>query len=222
MGLDRIRSFYDSRARTYGQTDEEGTRRYNAAISLAEFGPQNVVLDIGCKFGLLHDLLAQGRVSHEYFGIDLVVSATVDSGNSSRQLVQANVSDGIPFKSCHFTHVFCLELLEHIPSPLLLLDEISRVLKPGGQLILSVPNPFYWAEVYGNLRGMPDTEGHISSFSPQNMRRLLEFASFEERARCGTYIYLPFLHYFVDMRRWPFARSVVYLAAKDSGAPLLP
>lgn len=220
MGLEKIRRFYESRARNYGSTDEEGVRRYSAATSLVSFCAQNLILDVGCKLSVLHHLLVEKGIPHQYFGIDLTATALGASGNSSSHLVQGDVSDGLPFKSGSFTHVFCLELLEHIASPIHLLNEIYRVLRPEGQLLISVPNPYYWAEVYGNLRGFPDTEGHISSFTLQNIKRLLGFASFELRARRGTYIRIPYLGRLkssplVDMKPWPFARSVAYLAVKS-------
>lgn len=222
MSLDRIRSFYDSRAETYGLSDDEGLRRYKAALSLANFGSDNLVLDVGCKLGLLHDLLGERNVPHRYFGTDLTRNPGFVSANS-KHLVQADVMDGLPFKTGYFTHVFCLELLEHVTSPLLLLDEIHRVLQPGGQFILSVPNPYYWAELYGNLRGLPDTEGHISSFTPQVLQRLLGFASMKIAERRGTYLRVPFLHRLrsnslVNMKPWLLARSVTYLAVKDPAA----
>ena len=220
MGLERIRNFYDSRSKTYGSTDVEGVRRYRAALSLANFDSRNAVLDLGCKLGVLHDLLGDSHIEHRYFGTDLTRNPGFVTADSCKHLVQADVMDGLPFQTTYFTHVFCLELLEHVTSPLFLLDEIYRVLQPGGQLLLSVPNPYYWAEVYGNLRGLSDTEGHISSFTPQNLQRLLGFASLSIKARCGTYIRVPFLHRvrsdsLVDMKPWLLARSVVYLAVKD-------
>lgn len=39
----------------------------------------------------------------------------------------------------HFDSVLSLEMLEHSPSPLRILREIHRVLKPGGQLVLTCP-----------------------------------------------------------------------------------
>ena len=66
--------------------------------------------------------------------------------------------------------VLMLEVLEHLLSPYSVFDEIKRILKPGGSIILTYPNPFWWKkmirftlqrdlleESYLNLfRGAPD------------------------------------------------------------------
>lgn len=218
----KISEFYEGRAVTYKPTDEEGCRRYKVAVSLACFGEDNFVLDVGCKVALLPDMLSQRLIPCHYFGTDLSSIVQRLPKRESVRLLQADVSHGLPFQDNVFTHVFCLELLEHVVSPFAVLEEIHRVLRPGGELLLSVPNPYYWAEVYGNLRSASDTEGHISSFTYQNIQRLFDFVGFGIRARRGTYLRLPFSRslrssLLLDIKPWLFARSVVYAAAKGHG-----
>lgn len=57
----------------------------------------------------------------------------------------------IPVKSASFDAALCVEVFEHIPRPLDALDELSRVVKKGGTLILTAPfaslthySPFYF------------------------------------------------------------------------------
>lgn len=45
----------------------------------------------------------------------------------------------LPFADQTFTTVFCLEVLEHVPRPVQVMEEIARVLKPGGLAYISVP-----------------------------------------------------------------------------------
>jgi SAM-dependent methyltransferase len=45
----------------------------------------------------------------------------------------------LPFADQTFTTVFCLEVLEHVPYPVQVMDEIARVLKPGGLAYISMP-----------------------------------------------------------------------------------
>jgi SAM-dependent methyltransferase len=45
----------------------------------------------------------------------------------------------IPVPNDHFDYVLCTEVLEHIPSPQMAISELTRVLKPGGKLILTAP-----------------------------------------------------------------------------------
>jgi SAM-dependent methyltransferase len=51
------------------------------------------------------------------------------------------VSDAasIPVDSGSFDAVLCTEVLEHVPEPIKVIREISRVLRPGGKLILTAP-----------------------------------------------------------------------------------
>ncbi|QWD09089.1 methyltransferase domain-containing protein [Polynucleobacter paneuropaeus] len=51
------------------------------------------------------------------------------------------VSDiaNIPVEDASFDVVLCSEVFEHLPNPLLALDEFSRLLKPGGRLIITAP-----------------------------------------------------------------------------------
>ena len=51
------------------------------------------------------------------------------------------VSDiiNIPVTDKSFDAILCTEVLEHIPNPISAIKEFSRILKPGGTLILTVP-----------------------------------------------------------------------------------
>ncbi len=73
-----------------------------------------------------------------------VVASDVDGvGWQSRSVpfVRADIDHGLgAFRDSAFDAVCCLEVIEHIENPWQLLREISRVLRPQGQLILSTPN----------------------------------------------------------------------------------
>jgi len=53
---------------------------------------------------------------------------------------QGNLDAELPFGDRSFDYVTCLEGLEHIENPQQAMREFARVLKPGGHLIVSVPN----------------------------------------------------------------------------------
>ena len=53
---------------------------------------------------------------------------------------QGNLDAELPFADRSFDYVTCLEGLEHIENPQQAMREFARVLKPGGHLIVSVPN----------------------------------------------------------------------------------
>jgi len=51
-----------------------------------------------------------------------------------------NLDGSLPYNDAEFDHLVCVEGLEHIENPSNALREFSRVLKPGGQLVISIPN----------------------------------------------------------------------------------
>lgn len=90
------------------------------------------VLDVGCADGWAREVL-----SHcQYVGLDYPTTAL--KLYMTRPQVYA---DGayLPFSTGTFDTVLLLEVLEHVSNPERVLAEISRVLKPGGAILISVP-----------------------------------------------------------------------------------
>lgn len=120
-------------------------RRIVAALLQRYPGGAGRVLDVGCFNGYI-SLLAR-LVGFEVTGSDAL-------GYSDRDLIfekfgidfiSANLNDSQPFAavpSASLDAVIFAEILEHILNhPLGVLQDLARILKPGGLLLLTTPNP---------------------------------------------------------------------------------
>lgn len=97
------------------------------------------ILEIGCSAGYYSQrLLARGA---RVFGIDLNTPLIAEAGRTCRQasFCSADASH-LPFAPHSFDAVVMLEVIEHVGEETPALDEIRRVLKPGGLLFLSTPH----------------------------------------------------------------------------------
>ena len=104
--------------------------------SLPEFA-RGELLDLGC-----------GNVPLYSTYRDLVSSVIcVDWANTQHRNefvdYECDLTSPLPFADSRFDTVILSDVLEHIPTPSLLLEEIERVLAPSGKLIMNVPF-FYW------------------------------------------------------------------------------
>jgi SAM-dependent methyltransferase len=92
--------------------------------------PSTRVLDAGCGEGVLVDEYA-GRL--EITG--------VDANYSSDRVIRGSLT-GLPFPDATFDRALCLDVLEHLQyeAQPLAFAELHRVLRPGGELFVSVPN----------------------------------------------------------------------------------
>jgi ubiquinone/menaquinone biosynthesis C-methylase UbiE len=98
------------------------------------------VLDAGCGVGWGTALLA-GR-ARAATGLDIAAIALAEA--ERRHGSQASFRQGdlyrLPFPRDHFDAVVSFEAIEHVEEPERALDEMRRVLRPGGLLLVSSPN----------------------------------------------------------------------------------
>lgn len=83
------------------------------------------------------------------------------------------------FEDDSFDTVTLLGVIEHVPDPRLLLEEVSRIVKDDGCLALWCFNRGVEAKVLGKYWLGFDTPRHLYSFSYDNMTRLLDDVGFE-------------------------------------------
>lgn len=97
------------------------------------------MLDLGCGHKP-YAALFQGRI-RRHIGIDypLTVDQHMSSGYSAPQVDIYAAGEAIPLCDGSVHTVLCTQVLEHTPEPSDMLGEISRVLEPGGHLILTAP-----------------------------------------------------------------------------------
>lgn len=104
-------------------------------------GAARKVLDIGCGAGFLSNALA--KESFEVFAVDLSEeSLNVARNHDQTKTVhyqKANAYD-LPYANASFEVVTALDLLEHVEEPERAIQEVSRVLKPGGQFFFHTFN----------------------------------------------------------------------------------
>ena len=162
-------------------------------------GPAKKILDIGIGYGFLDIFLKQG------FGLDITGMEIEENIRAYCPLVELH---GIPIipgrlsrKDCpiannSFDIVILSEVIEHLRiSPLKALSEIKRILKPGGQLLLTTPNMARLTNILRLLMGrniieeFPDDDRqlnhitdkmtHIREYTMKELKLLLGRAGFE-------------------------------------------
>ena len=152
---DQVNRHFASTASTWKMTYEENTlsaviyqERSAAAFDWIDglaFRAGTPVLEVGCGAGLSTVALAQRGFTVTAIDsvpamIQLTNELATDRNVAGR--VRASVADvhNLPFSDCSFSLVVALGVLPWLHSPDRALDEIARVLRPGGFLLATVDN----------------------------------------------------------------------------------
>jgi 2-polyprenyl-6-hydroxyphenyl methylase/3-demethylubiquinone-9 3-methyltransferase len=96
------------------------------------------VLEIGSGGGFLAATLFDA--GYEVIGIDPAVAAVHEAVKHVDAPFLLAVGEKLPFGDGSFDAVVCSEVLEHVQDPAAVIAEVSRVLRPGGVFVFSLPN----------------------------------------------------------------------------------
>jgi len=175
----------DSAADGFG-ADEEAWLGERRARNFRRFldswaGPPGRLLDVGCGYGwFLHMATERGW---DTVGVDVSPAAIRYATERFGVTALAGDLKGCRFADHAFTLVTLWDVLDFVPDPVGLLQEIHRVLEPGGRLFIRAPNFLFqrlsylltgWAARRPNLTFV----FHLTSFTPASLRVLLDRTRF--------------------------------------------
>ena len=143
--------------------------------------PGDRVLDMGCGAGRHAfemyrrgaDVIAFDQDGDELAGVLELFAAMKEAGEVPAG-ADADIKEGdalqLPFADAEFDRVVAAEVLEHVPGDIQAIQELARVLRPGGTMAVSVPRWFpevvCWqlSDDYHNTPG-----GHIRIYSDKEL-----------------------------------------------------
>lgn len=142
--------------------------------------PSDTLLDMPAGNGMFADKLRD----HGF------VVTCGDINQEREDYVYINMEQALPFADHSFDFVTCMEGIEHVINPTALVSELARIVKPGGHVLITMPNVqnyysrlkflftgfFYQfdSDFSRHPRGRLIDRGHISSLSYQHLNYICQ------------------------------------------------
>ncbi len=201
------------------------------------------MLDVGCGYGGLARLVATDLGIGEAHGIDVDETVLEEATSKGVLALHADISQGpLPYPDGYFDFITSFGMLDYLPVFDDALDEIYRILKPNGHVLISLPNLASWHNrlfllmgyqprdveisremlpgVHPYYRRQGNIIGHIHAPTTRAFKELMEHTGFRTVAIRGvqplaTRQFLPIQQFDRFLTRWPnLARRFFYLGQK--------
>ncbi len=139
------------------------------------------VLDVGCGSSRIIGSLPPGSVA-----VDVLLRKLRYARKFERSLVQGS-GFALPFPDESFPCVLCSQVIEHVPKESPILDELCRVLKRGGRLVLGTPDYANWQwvwieKLYGKVNPGGYADEHIAHYTREELIRIMAQRGFNLEA----------------------------------------
>lgn len=137
------------------------------------------ILDFGCGKGEIVGAMRELNPGSKYSGVDVSATAIDYASKKYPDVAFRKIEDGgrLPFADNSFDFIFTSEVIEHVYDTENAFREMARVLRPGGQLLLTTPYHGFVKNIILALVGFDKhfnpTGAHVRFFSKKTLARCL-------------------------------------------------
>lgn len=203
--------------------DAASTTRFDGVARLLR-GLSGRLLEIGCGSGRLLVSLADQFERLEGFDLSArrvelgarMIAERYPHLVGKMRLITGDADRRFPYPDASFDVVIACAVIEHCVNVFSVMDELARVTRPGGHLVVTVPNICYIKHVVDLLRGRLPLTGsptrdmaywrkhgwdgqHFHYFSRQSLAALLRHCGFEPEEWTGDGKYAKYRRWFTNL-----------------------
>ncbi len=185
------RTHFDRWSETYEQDSAAKWLRevQRAALAALALDSGDVLLDLACGTGAAVRDAAPTVRRAVGFDVSPGMIAQAEAraqaaGLPNVEFFQGDVSGRLPFVDGEFTAVVCTTAFHHFPKPLDTIAEISRVVGPGGRVVIADANRRHLAVFVLDLALRAFQASHVGFRSPERLMRDLRSAGFPSASYC--------------------------------------
>lgn len=193
--------------RFYSMAEQYYSDNQNKMLNLIPEKKNGKLLDIGCNDGNFTIKMANQAKCSPY-GIEINEDLAMKAKEKNISVKIADANDKLPFKDKYFDIIVSNQVLEHLSNVDIFFDELYRILKDDGIIIISTTNiasihnlgmillgmqpiSFHVSEIQvGNPLYGVETDGHIQIFTTSALKDLAKYHNFEVINVFGTGHYL--------------------------------
>ncbi len=139
-------------------TTQSADRFYSETEWTKEWLKGKWVLDAGCGAGRFLDVVSENEC--DIVGIDISSAIEASAKNLADRknihFVQAGIYD-LPFRDGTFDGCYCIGVVQHTPSPQKTLESLSRIVKKGGRIAVTIYIRKPWTFLFGKYLIRPVT-----------------------------------------------------------------
>jgi ubiquinone/menaquinone biosynthesis C-methylase UbiE len=172
--------YYDRFSTTYEAARHEGYHKLIDELELElvrRYGSGRDVFEAGCGTGLL--LREAAKVARNAVGLDLSRGMLGPARGRGLKVVQGSLT-AVPLPDASFDLVYSMKVLAHVPPIKDAVAELTRLVRPGGHLLLEFYNPYSFRYLAKRLGG----PGKIAAGTDEND----VFTRYDTVAQARTYL----------------------------------
>ncbi len=164
-----------------GKEAEWPAFRLNASVALDRIEqyvqPPGRLLDFGCGWGFFLGVASER--GWEPYGLEPLPGHAVHARSRFGATVVTDVLRDDTFPSNFFDAITAFQVFEHLPNPSSDLARLYHMLKPGGVILIEVPNIDTWSVRILGPRHRHFVQDHLTFFSARTLAMLLEKHGFQ-------------------------------------------